>query len=138
MTGDGTQASTPLLLLQLLLLLLLLLLSSALLVPAALLLLLLLLLLAEPSVVLMLLLLLSVFLGLQLPSALARNSATGTDATVSPATMATAFRPSCSIACFAASSAATGPAPPTSRVRTSIFLRGVRWACTADSSAAGL
>jgi hypothetical protein len=129
MTGDGTQASTPLLLLLLLLL-------SEPLVPAALLLQLLLP--AEPSVVLLLLLLLSGFLGLQLPSALARNSATGTDATVSPATMATAFWPSCSIACFAASSAATGPAPPTSRVRTSIFLRGVRWACTADSTAAGL
>lgn len=44
---------------------------------------------------------------LQLPSALARKSCRGADATVSPATMATALRPSCSIACLAASSAAT-------------------------------
>jgi len=46
-------------------------------------------------------------LALQLLSALARNSCRGADATVSPATIATACRPSCSMACLAASRAAT-------------------------------
>lgn len=44
---------------------------------------------------------------LQLLSARARNSCSRAEATVSPATIATARRPSCSMACLAASRAAT-------------------------------
>jgi hypothetical protein len=52
-------------------------------------------------------LLLLLLAALQLLSARARKSCSGAEATVSPATMATAFRPSCSMACLAASKAAT-------------------------------
>jgi hypothetical protein len=54
-----------------------------------------------------LLLVLLVLAAPQLLSARARNSRSGAEATVSPATMATALRPSCSIACLAANKAAT-------------------------------
>jgi hypothetical protein len=54
-----------------------------------------------------LLLLLLVLDALQLPSARSRKSCSGAEATVSPATMATTWRPSCSMACLAARRAAT-------------------------------